>query len=135
MSHLLDTNAWIAYLRGRHPGIRQRIIHDFGPSDLKLCSVVKAELLHGAYKSSHIPENLGLLSDLFQIYASLPFDDSAAEAYGRLRTNLEKTGNLIGPNDLMIASIALAHNLTLVTHNTREFNRVPNLHVEDWEAK
>lgn len=133
MSYLLDTNAWVAYLRGRHPGIRRRIIDDFDASDLKLCSVVKAELLYGAYKSVHAVENLRLLSELFEIYASLSFDDTAADVYGRLRTDLESSGQLIGPNDLMIASIALAGHLTLVTHNVREFSRVPNLRVEDWQ--
>ena len=55
------------------------------------------------------------------------------ETYGQVRTHLERAGTPIGPNDLMIASIALTHNLTLVTHNTREFSRVPDLRIEDWE--
>jgi tRNA(fMet)-specific endonuclease VapC len=65
---------------------------------------------------------------------SLPFDDLAAETYGRLRTALEKQGRLIGPNDLLIASIALAHGATLITHNTEEFKRVPDLTLEDWQT-
>jgi tRNA(fMet)-specific endonuclease VapC len=63
----------------------------------------------------------------------LPFDDAAAEAYGRLRAELARRGTPIGPNDLMIAAIALAHDLTLVTHNTAEFSRVSGLRLEDWE--
>ncbi len=70
----------------------------------------------------------------FSIYfESLPFDDSAAEEYGRLRALLQKQGNLIGPNDLLIASIALANKVTLVTHNTQEFGRIPGLQMEDWQ--
>jgi tRNA(fMet)-specific endonuclease VapC len=64
----------------------------------------------------------------------MPFNDSAAEQYGRLRAALEKQGALIGPYDLLIVSIALANNVTLVTHNTDEFKRVPGLQMEDWQA-
>jgi len=67
-------------------------------------------------------------------FESLPFDDLAAETYGRLRTALEKQGKLIGPNDLFIASIALTHGVTLITHNTDEFKRIPDLILEDWQA-
>lgn len=61
------------------------------------------------------------------------FDDLAAERYGELRAHLDAAGTPIGPNDLMIASIALANSLTLVTHNTGEFSRVPGLRLEDWQ--
>lgn len=63
------------------------------------------------------------------------FHSLAAEMYGRIRTDLEKAGQPIGPNDLLIAAIALAHNLTLVTHNTRECCRVDNLQIADWETE
>jgi tRNA(fMet)-specific endonuclease VapC len=66
-------------------------------------------------------------------FASLPFDDRAAEHYGRIRADLTARGDLIGPNDLLIAAIALAHNLILVTHNVREFSRVGGLLWEDWD--
>jgi tRNA(fMet)-specific endonuclease VapC len=66
-------------------------------------------------------------------FSSLPFDDDAAEVYGRIRTQLEKSGKPIGPNDLLIAAIAIAHDATLVTHNTGEFSRVEDLRYEDWE--
>lgn len=134
MSYLLDTNAWVVFLRDRHPGIHRKVVHELGPADLRLCSVVKAELLYGAHRSGRAAENLMLLADLFGIYASLPFDDRAADAYGRLRVDLERRGQRIGPHDLMIASIALANNLTLVTHNVHEFARVPDLRMEDWET-
>lgn len=64
---------------------------------------------------------------------SLPFDDRAADEYGRIRAYLARLGTPIGPNDLLIAAIALANNATLVTHNTTEFNRVPGLTIVDWE--
>lgn len=66
-------------------------------------------------------------------YKHLHIDDPAAEAYGHLRAALEKQGKLIGPYDLLIAAIALAHGVTLVTHNTTEFGCVPDLSLEDWQ--
>ncbi len=64
----------------------------------------------------------------------MPFDDAAARTYGLIRAALEKEGQPIGPNDMLIASIALANGLVLVTHNTAEFSRVPTLSIEDWES-
>ncbi len=78
-------------------------------------------------------ENLRLLEELFETVASVPFDDLCAAEYARLRLELEGSGRPIGPNDLLIASTARAHGLVLVTHNTREFSRVPELRIEDWE--
>jgi tRNA(fMet)-specific endonuclease VapC len=75
-----------------------------------------------------------MIGQLRQRCPSLPFDDRAAEVYGRIRAHLTATGMAIGPNDLMIAAIALANGLTLVTHNTAEFSRVPGLTIEDWQA-
>ena len=103
------------------------------PQDVRLCSVVKAELYHGAYKSANHEENLNLVRRFSSLFESISFDDLAAETYGRLRITLEKQGKLIGPNDLLIASIALAHNTTLITHNTTEFSRIPDLVLEDWQ--
>ncbi len=102
--------------------------------------MVKAELLYGAYRSSRRADNLQLLATLFQQFGSLPFDDAAAEHYGRVRADLDgrvradlaAQGTPIGPNDLMIAAIALANNLILITHNTRESARVAGLTLEDW---
>ena len=73
-----------------------------------------------------------LLHTLFSRHPSFPFDDHAAELYGRIRYELETKGQVIGPMGLLIASIALANNLVLVTHNTAEFSRLPDLSLEDW---
>lgn len=66
-------------------------------------------------------------------FVSLPFDDEATLVYGRIRAQLAALGTPIGPYDLQIAAIAIAHNLILVTHNTAEFSRVDELLIEDWE--
>ena len=132
MIYLPDTNAWIAYINlGDSPVKSQFRAHS--PADIAFCAVVKAELLYGAYRSMRREDNLHLLTSLFQLFKSLPFDDAAADTYGRIRADLTARGTPIGLNDLMIAAIALAHHLTLVTHNIREFGRVEGLHLEDWE--
>ena len=129
--YLLDTNACIAYINDRNSIVARRLMQ-LKPSDVFVCQIVKAELFYGAYKSSRREQNLDLLHRFFGQFASLPFDDYAAEAYGRIRHELAKCGTPIGPNDLIIAATALAHKAILVTHNTREFDRVPGLQVEDW---
>ena len=133
MAWLLDTNAWIVYLKSAQSPVRSRL-EKLKPSDVLLCSVVKAELLHGAGKYGDRERRLAVLTSLFCPYASLPFDDNAATIYGRIRHELETAGRVIGPNDLMIAAIALAGNHTLVTHNTAEFGRVNGLRIEDWQT-
>jgi tRNA(fMet)-specific endonuclease VapC len=131
MPWLLDTNVCIELLRGRNDRLRQRLAaHDI--ADIALCSVVRAELYVGAHLAADPAEALRRLAR-FDVLTSYPFDEPAALAYGRICAHLRRQGQLIGANDLMIAAIALAHGLTLVTHNTREFGRVPGLAIEDWE--
>ncbi len=98
-----------------------------------MCSVVKAELLFGARRSQRVEENLLRYRSFFDSLQSFPFDDDCAEEYSLVRSELSRRGNLIGHNDLLIAAIALTHHATLVTHNTREFSRVSNLRLEDWQ--
>lgn len=99
-----------------------------------VCSVVKAELFYGAMKSSNPERALAQQLEFLNRFVSLPFNDTSAMIYGRIRAQLTASGTPIGSNDLLIAAIALANDLTLVTHNTREFNRVEGLRIEDWEA-
>jgi tRNA(fMet)-specific endonuclease VapC len=102
------------------------------PGDVYLCSVVKAELYFGAYKGARLAHNLAVIERLSRSFTSLPFDDSATEIYGQIRADLVKNGKPIGANDLLIAAIALARQMTLVTNNTGEFSRVNGLLLEDW---
>lgn len=131
MISLLDTNVCIAFLNEKDGEAKERLFAR-SPDELCLCSVVKAELLFGARNSRRVTENLGKLEQFFRLFASLPFDDAAAGAYGQLRAQLEREGALIGPNDMMIAAIALSADATLVTRNTNEFHRVAGLRVETW---
>jgi tRNA(fMet)-specific endonuclease VapC len=134
VTFLLDTNTCIAVLSARQPRVAERM-RSYRPADLCLCSVVKAELSFGALKSARAAVNLSRLEVFFGLLVSLPFDDRAAEHAARVRLALERRGTPIGPNDLLIAATALAHGLTLVTHNTREFSRVDGLQIQDWESE
>jgi tRNA(fMet)-specific endonuclease VapC len=132
MTFLLDTNACIAHLTGRSPKLIERV-RSMRPSDLVTCAVVKAELIFGALKSSRRDENLKRVKVFLAPFQCHPFDDAATEIYAHLRLQLERAGTPIGPNDLLIAAIALSRGCSVVTLNVREFSRVPELQVEVWE--
>ncbi len=134
MTYLLDTNVCISYLNGRSKQIVQRL-QSLPVNQVAVCSVVKAELFFGAMKSQTPAKSLAKQQDFLHLFQSFPFDDQAAEQYGRIRAELAAKGTPIGPNDFMIAAIALAYDVILVTHNTREFSRVPGLKLEDWESQ
>jgi tRNA(fMet)-specific endonuclease VapC len=131
MTYLLDTNAAIALLK-EHP----RIVHHVrrvGRTALSLCAPVEAELWYGVHKSARQEQNRARLLLLLEWLPSLPFAGQATQHFGDIRAHLARQGTPIGPYDLQIAAIAKAHNLTVVTHNTREFSRVLGLRLEDWE--
>ena len=133
MRYLLDTNIWIFYLKNSSSLVGTRL-RNTSASDIAVCSVVRAELLHGARKYEKRTERVARVELTLSPFISLPFDDAAARHYATIRDDLELRGVTIGPNDLMIAAIAVAHELTLVSNN-REFNRVDGMPVEDWTMK
>jgi tRNA(fMet)-specific endonuclease VapC len=102
--------------------------------DIAICAVSKGEMYTGSFKSSDPQRSRAIQDAFFVRFVTLPFDDVAADAFGRLRATLEQAGTPIGPYDMQIAAIALVHQLIVVTHNSREFRRVLNLQVDDWEA-
>ncbi|MGK5093560.1 type II toxin-antitoxin system VapC family toxin [Deltaproteobacteria bacterium TL4] len=132
MIYLPDTNVWINLLNSDNTPVKDKFL-TISCEKICLCSIVKSELYYGAYKSSRRDENLSLIQKLSEKFQSFSFDDEASDYCGRIRAELSKKGSPIGPNDLLIAAIALKNNLTLVTHNTREFSRVEDLQLEDWE--
>ena len=131
--YLLDSNACIRLLNESASSNMARKLAELTPDDIRLCSVVKSELYYGAYKSTRRDRNLANLNRFFSQFISLPFDDNAAAIAGQVRAQLDVAGTPIGSNDLLIAAIALSNDLTLVTHNTREFGRINGLKCEDWE--
>ena len=133
MRYLLDTNACVSYINGRAPSLRE-MFHSKTFSEIVVSSISKAEMYYGSQKSQRPARSRAEQDDFFQNIDSLPFDDAAAEEYGSIRAYLERRGTPIGPHDMLIAAIARAHGLVVVTHNVREFMRIPGLNVEDWEV-
>ncbi len=131
--YLMDTNACIKILNDSSPTLVLRLKARH-PSQIRLSSIVKAELTYGARRSARAAHNLGVLQRFFAPFRSVPFDDACSEQYGSIRAELERAGTPIGPYDMMIAATAIAHELTLVTHNVSEFSRVAGLKWEDWEV-
>lgn len=134
MKYLLDTNVCIRFMNNRSAKIRHRF-EFVGFADICVSAVTRAEMMFGAAQSKFSTQTRALQEEFLNYFVSLPFDDAAANVYGTVRARLKLLGTPIGPNDLFIASIALANNLTLVTHNVREFSRVEELNIEDWEAE
>ena len=97
-------------------------------------SIVRFELFYGAYKSNKQKETLRLLNEFLKPFISVDFDEKAAMECGNIRAELDNKGTPIGPYDLMIAAIALSGGYTLVTHNIKEFSRIENLKIVDWES-
>jgi tRNA(fMet)-specific endonuclease VapC len=131
--YLFDTNTCVQLLRHRTASPVAARLAAATPGDVVLCSVVVAELLFGALGSRDLAKNLADVRAFVAGFRSLDFDARAAEEYAKVRADLAVKGTPIGPNDLLIAAIALANGLTLVTHNTAEFSRVVGLTLEDWQ--
>ena len=131
MNFFLDTNICIYFLKGLSTNINIKL-HQVNPNNIKIPSIVKAELLFSAAKSNRKKHNTELINEFLSPLEIIPFDSSAAGFYAIVRSSLERRGMVIGPNDLMIASIVLANNGTLVTNNIKEFKQVRKLNVENW---
>jgi len=110
-------------------------IKNINPNNIKIPSIVKAELLYGAEKSQQKAKNLSNINRFLEPFEIIPFDDDCSIVYSKIRSSMELKGTIIGPNDYIIASTVLAKNGILVTNNTKEFERVKNLKIENWIVK
>jgi tRNA(fMet)-specific endonuclease VapC len=130
MAYLLDTNVISDIARNPFGSAASAVLERRGET-LFTSIIVVAEIHFGLAKSgsARLAQIVGGVLDLIRI---LPFEAPADEIYGRLRADLERSGQLIGPNDLLIAAQCLAGDFILVTDNIREFSRVPGLKVENW---
>lgn len=129
--YMLDTNICIGFLRGRLP-YALKMLRESDPQQFKIPSMVEAELRLGAYKSTKPTKNLQAVEQFLAAFEIIPFCSLCADAYARVRANLEKSGQVIGPNDLVIAATSLTHNAVLVMNNCREFMHVKGLQIEAW---
>jgi tRNA(fMet)-specific endonuclease VapC len=133
VKYLLDTNTCVHYLRYRNASPVAARLASAQPGEVVLCSVVVGELLFGVLRSKNVAKSSADVKAFRVGFLSLPFDDRSAEEYAKIRADLAAKGTPIGPNDTLIAAVALANGLTLVTHNTAEFSRVVGLTLEDWQ--
>jgi len=127
---ILDSDHCLALLRG-HLDLRRQV----APTEtLAVTAISVGELVHGVFRSSRIDENLARLGVLLAAVAVLPYDEAAARQFGRTKAELKRMGQKLGDIDLQIASIALAQDIPLITHNRRHFERITGLVIEDWLA-
>ncbi len=131
MRYLLDTNICVYIMNYRPPLVLAKF-QQLPSGECGMSVVTYAELMFGVFKSQHVERNLTIVQGIAQEIPVAPLPSEAALEYGRLRAHLQKKGQLIGGNDLLIAAHALCLGLPLVTNNTREFKRVPGLKVENW---
>ena len=131
MRYMLDTNICIHVIKNRPETVIQNFLkHE--PTELCISSITYAELMHGVEKSQDVERNRVAMMLFLSPISILEFDNYAAEEYGKIRADLERKGTPIGPMDMLIAAHARSEGLVLVTNNTREFNRVEDLPVENW---
>lgn len=130
MRYVLDTNTCIYALK-QQGRVTDRLREQL-PSDIAVTIITVAELWFGARKSRRPVPTRREIDAFLEPLEVLPFDRAAAEAYASIRFALEREGHPIGERDQIIASIALARSLTVVTRNVSEFSRVPDLACEDW---
>lgn len=131
MKLMLDTNICIAIIKQKPADILQKF-SAYQVGDICISSVTLAELRYGVAKSQYQEKNQAALDEFILPLEVADFDEAAALVYGALRASLEKKGTPIGALDTMIGAHALSLNLTLVTNNTKEFNRISGLKVIDW---
>jgi tRNA(fMet)-specific endonuclease VapC len=128
--YILDTNAVTKTLNQDPTFVRRLRGHH--ASDIGLSAIVSYELYFGAFKGQRTVRTMNYIDGLE--FPILDFGKEDARTTAEIRANLSVTGSLIGPYDILIAGQALARGLILVTHNTREFSRVPGLRIEDWQT-
>ena len=131
MIRLLDTNTCIYFLNRASERIVDRF-KELSPSQIKLPSITVAELYYGAEKSKFRSRNRERVRRFVSTFEIVSFDEKACGSYAKIGYSLERSGTPVGPMDLLVASIGLAHNFTVVTNNVKEFKRVKGLKLENW---
>jgi tRNA(fMet)-specific endonuclease VapC len=134
LTYLLDSNVCIRLINNSSPAVTTRLASQ-QPEDILISTITQLELYYGAYRSAQQERNLEILQRFFSQFNIIPLDPEAARIAGKIRAELAASGTPIGPYDVQIAAIAMANNLIVVTHNTKEFSRVNGLQIEDWEEE
>lgn len=130
MIRLLDTNICVYLINGND--LLKQKVRDIGVSNLAVSNAVLAELYYGAFNSSRVKTNLATIETFRKHLTIFPDSIESARLFGKIKAELKRQGKPIEDFDVLVASIALANNCILVTHNTNHFSRITDLHVEDW---
>ncbi len=131
MKYMLDTNICIFAIRNSNDNVLKKF-REHLDDELYISSITLAELMYGVEKSRKPEQNRNALLQFLTLIDIKKFSEKAAIEYGKIRAFLENQGTPIGPLDTLIAAHAVSENMILVTHNTKEFLRVPDLTVENW---
>ena len=134
MKYLLNTNLCIVIIRQKSARVLQRLISQ-KPGDVGVSSITTAELAYCVEKSVQIEQNRAALQQFLLPLELVDFDQPAAVAYGKIRSGLERAGQIIGSMDMLITAHALSLDLILVTNNEREFQPINGLALEDWYSE
>jgi tRNA(fMet)-specific endonuclease VapC len=130
MRYLLDTDTCIYWLKGKIP-VKNKLLA-VGFNQICICQITVSELYFGAYNSSQIENNLKTAETFINNISVLSFTNDSLKKFGELKALLRKTGNIVADFDLLIASVALTENLILVTNNTRHYQRIPEIKLDNW---
>ncbi len=131
MKYLLDTNICVYVINEKPPQVKEKFAAH-SPGEIAISVITVAELRYGVQKSAHGAQNKLALDQFLLPLQVVQFTREAAQVYGEVRAHLLKLGTPIGPLDMLIAAHALQLDLTMITNNTREFSRIPELRVENW---
>ena len=131
MNYLIDTNICIYIMNQRPPELVQKF-KKFEIGQIGISSITVSELNYGVAKNQQKKSNTKRLEEFLTPFVILPYDENVSKYYGTIRSHLESQGNVIGPMDMLIAAQAISENLTLVTNNEKEFQRIDSLKVENW---
>ncbi|MBO1351038.1 MAG: type II toxin-antitoxin system VapC family toxin [Hormoscilla sp. GUM202] len=130
MKYLLDTDTCIYWLNGRD-SVRNRLLA-VGWAEVGICVIIVAELYFGAYNSNRVASNIERAEQFMRQLSVFPLDNNTLRRFGELKSQLRRIGRPIANLDLLIASVAVTNNMILVTNNTRHYERIGELKLENW---
>ncbi|MGE4397723.1 MAG: PIN domain-containing protein [Sulfurimonas sp.] len=125
--YLIDSDMLIYFLKGKQEAVAT--LSGIPPSELYISRINFAELLYGAYNSARVEANLKIIVPFLKNFQVLEFDEEATMLFAKEKSRLKKTGNIIADMDLMIASIAIKNECTLITNNLKHFERIRDLNI------
>lgn len=129
--YLLDTNICIFLIKKKNQSLIEKLKRNFNKG-IFISTLTLAELEFGVENSDHVAKNRISLLEFLSIFEIINFEEKDSQAFGMLKSHLRKSGRMIGAIDTLLAAQSISRNLIFVTNNTKEFERIQNLKIEDW---